>query len=113
MVPVVALLTGLTFGALAMTVAALVPNIDNFNYYITLFLTPMFVTSGVFYPVDALPAFAKVIAWFTPLYHATRLLRGLVLGGLTAPWQDAAWLVTAALVTAPWPILLMRRRLVH
>jgi lipooligosaccharide transport system permease protein len=114
LVPGVALLTGLVFGALAMTVAALVPNIDNFNYYITLCLTPMFVFSGVFYPVDTLPAFARAIAWCTPLYHAVRLCRALVLGPSAAGLAgDALWLAAAAALLLPWPIVLMRRRLIQ
>lgn len=113
LVPLVALLAGLVFGALGMIVAALAPNIDNFNYYITLFLTPMFVFSGVFYPISSLPGFARVIAWFLPLTHAVRLMRGLVLGGLVDPWADVLWLVVAAAVAVPWPIVFMRRRLIQ
>jgi lipooligosaccharide transport system permease protein len=111
LVPPVALLGGLIFGALGMTVAAVVPNIDNFNYYITLFLTPMFVFSGVFYPLQGLPAYAQVAARWTPLYHQVNLLRALTLGGMPR-WSDAVWLIVAAAVTCPWPIVLMRRRLI-
>lgn len=113
LVPVAALLTGLVFGALAMIVAALVPNIDNFNYYITLFLTPMFVFSGVFYPVSALPAFARTIAWFTPLYHTARLCRGLMLGGQGPLLGDFVWLAVVAALVVPWPVVLMRKRLIE
>jgi lipooligosaccharide transport system permease protein len=98
LVPVVTLLTGMVFGALGMIVSALIPNIDNFNSRITLFLTPMSVFAGVFYPVDTLPRFAQAIAWFTPLYHTVRLCRGFVLGGAggAALVPDALWLVVAA-----------------
>ena len=115
LVPVVTALTGFVFGALGMIVSALVPNIDNFNYYITLFLTPMFVFAGVFYPVSTLPAFARDIAWFTPLYHTVELCRGLVLGGASAGTLagDFAWLLIAAVVLFPIPIVLMRKRLIQ
>jgi lipooligosaccharide transport system permease protein len=113
LVPVVALLAGILFAALAMTVAALVANIDTFNYYITLFLTPMFVFSGVFYPLSSLPPFARGIAWFMPLYHVVRLMRGLMLGGLTAPWADVLWLVVAAALACPWPVWLLHRKLIR
>jgi len=115
LVPIVALLTGLIFGALGMIVAALVPNIDNFNYYMTLFLTPMFVFAGVFYPITTLPRFAQDIAWFTPLYHTVRLCRGFVLGGASgaALLPDAIWLVVVAALLFPIPIILMRKRLIQ
>jgi lipooligosaccharide transport system permease protein len=115
LVPVATALTGFVFGALGMIVSALVPNIDNFNYYITLFLTPMFVFSGVFYPVATLPRFAQDIAWFTPLYHTVDLCRGLVLGGITgaAAAADFLWLLIVALLLFPVPVLLMRKRLIQ
>jgi lipooligosaccharide transport system permease protein len=116
LVPGVALLAGLVFGALGMTVAALAPNIDNFNYYITLFLTPMFVFSGVFYPIASLPAFARAVAWFLPLTHAVALMRGLMLRGPHPgfhPWADVLWLLAAAAAAAPWPVVFMRRRLIR
>ena len=34
---------------------ALASNYDFFNYYFVLVITPMFIVSGVFYPVDTLP----------------------------------------------------------
>lgn len=112
LVPVAALLTGLVFAGLATTVSALIPNIDNFSYYITLALTPMFVFSGVFYPLNSLPPLVQAIAWWTPLFHAVQVMRGLVLGR-PAPWSDALWLLAAAALTTPWPLPLMRRRLIQ
>jgi lipooligosaccharide transport system permease protein len=111
-VPAVGLLAGLAFGALAMTVAALIPNIDHFNYYITLALTPMFVFGGVFYPVESLPPLARAVAWFMPLYHTAHLMRWLVLGGGAPPWSDVLWLLGLAALAAPWPVAFMRRRLI-
>ncbi len=113
LIPVAAMLIGLLFAAAAMTVAALVKNIDTFNYYITLVLTPMFVFSGIFFPVDTLPVYARTVAWFTPLMHAVRLTRELVLGRPVHVWADLAWLAVVTVLLAPWPFLLMRRKLVR
>jgi lipooligosaccharide transport system permease protein len=112
LVPVAALLVGLLFGAAALIIAAVVPNIDSFNYYITLGLTPMFVFSGIFFPVESLPALARGIAWLTPLMHGVRLMRGLVLGRPESVVADLLWLSVATLLLLPWPILLFRRKLV-
>lgn len=113
LVPAVAFLSGLLFAAVALTIAALVRNIDNFNYYITLGLTPMFVFSGIFFPIDSLPGYAQNVAWLTPLMHAVRLCRSLVLGRLDHALADLAWLGTVTAVLLPWPVLLMRRKLIR
>jgi lipooligosaccharide transport system permease protein len=112
LVPVAIALIGLAFAAAGMIIAAIVPSIDSFNYYITLVLTPMFVFSGIFFPLDSLPGYAQSIAWFTPLMHAVRLVRGLVLGQVAYVWGDVAWLAVLTLLLLPWPFLLMRRKLI-
>lgn len=112
LVPVAAALIGALFAAAGMIIASIVPNIDNFNYYVTLVLTPMFIFSGIFFPVESLPPFAQTIAWFTPLMHAVRLMRSLVLGQTVHLWADALWLAVLALLLLPWPVLLMRRKLI-
>jgi lipooligosaccharide transport system permease protein len=74
---------GLCFAGPAMFMAALAPSYDFFNYYVTLLITPMFIFSGVFYPIATLPAFARFIVQLLPLSHAIALVRPLVAG--TAP----------------------------
>lgn len=112
LVPVILGLVGLLFGALAMIVTGIITNIDGFNYYVTLFLTPLFVFSEVFYPLDRLPALAQSIAWFTPLLHAVRSIRSIVLGGGLL-WSELVWLVVFTVLVLPWPLLLMRRKLIE
>jgi lipooligosaccharide transport system permease protein len=73
-------LIGLAFGALALIATALSPSYDFFMYYFTLFVTPMGMLCGVFYPIDALPAALQTVSWVLPLTHATELVRPLVLG---------------------------------
>jgi len=75
-------LIGLTFGALALIATALSPSYDFFMYYFTLFVTPMGMLCGVFYPIDALPAPLQAVSWVLPLTHATELVRPLVLGAV-------------------------------
>ncbi|HEX8767092.1 MAG TPA: ABC transporter permease [Jatrophihabitans sp.] len=43
---------------------------------------PMFLFSGVFYPVSALPDWGRTLAWLSPLWHATELARWASLGSL-------------------------------
>lgn len=77
-------LIGLTFAALGLTVTALAPNFDFFMYYFTLFITPMILLSGVFFPFEQLPGIIQAIARMLPLHHAVELVRPLLLGRVPA-----------------------------
>lgn len=111
-VPFVAFLLGLVFAGLAMAVAAVAPHIEGINYFITMFMTPLFIFSGIFFPLTVLPPWAATVAWFTPLLHGVNLMRDLVLWNRGA-LADALWLAVVALLLAPAAIMLMRRKLVH
>lgn len=73
-------LVGLCFAGPSIFVSSLAPSFDFFNYYVTLLITPMFIFSGVFYPIGTLPEFAQVIVQVLPLSHAVALVRPLVAG---------------------------------
>jgi len=93
LLPVI-MLTGLCFAGLGLAVNALAPNYDFFMYYFTLFITPMVLLGGVFYPPDALPAWLAGFAAWLPLTHAIELARPLVLGRLPdAPLWHASVLL--------------------
>src|SRR5436190_650920 len=96
-----------------LTFTAVVGKIDYYSYYYTLFITPMFLFSGLFYPLTRLPDWVHVAAWFTPLYHLVNLTRGLALGpDLGDVAGNALWLIVLIAVLFPIPVRAMRRRLV-
>lgn len=103
-------LTGLCFAALGLIMTALAPSYDFFMYYFTLFITPMVLLCGVFFPVEQLPPLVQAIANWLPLSHAVQLVRPLVFGELPAsPFLHigALLLTTAA---AFWLALTLARR---
>ena len=79
-VPLVLFLVGLCFSGMGLVMPAFAPGYDFFNYYVTLVLTPMFILSGVFYPVTSLPEALQIIVQILPLAHAVELIRPLVAG---------------------------------
>jgi lipooligosaccharide transport system permease protein len=106
-------LGGACFGMLGLTFTSLIKTMDWYSFYYTLFITPLFLFSGIFYPLDRLPDWVHVVAWFTPLYHLVKITRGLALDpDLLSVLGNAAWLavLTAALFVVP--VGAMRRRLV-
>ena len=78
--PAVALLIGVVFGAMGMVVASRAKAYDFFTYYFTLVITVMYLFSGVFFPIESLPAWARVIAWGMPLTHAVTIVRACMRG---------------------------------
>jgi lipooligosaccharide transport system permease protein len=77
--PVIVLI-GLAFAALGLVVNALASGYDYFAYYMTLFLTPMIMLSGVFFPTEQMPAAVQGAAKALPLYHGVALVRPLLSG---------------------------------
>jgi lipooligosaccharide transport system permease protein len=73
-------LIGLCMGAFGLVMNALAPGYDFFTYFFTLFLTPMLLLSGVYFPVDQLPAWLHALSSALPLKHAIDLARPLMLG---------------------------------
>jgi lipooligosaccharide transport system permease protein len=53
--PVAIVLIGLLFSVIGLAFTAVIPLIDFYTYYWTLFITPMFLFSGIFFPLDRLP----------------------------------------------------------
>ena len=106
-------LGGACFATMGMTFTTLVARVDLYSYYYTLLITPMFLFSGIFYPLDRLPEWTHVVAWFTPLYHLVEIARGLILGPeLLGVLGNAVWLVVLMAVLFVLPVRAMRRRLV-
>jgi lipooligosaccharide transport system permease protein len=73
-------LVGLAFGAFGLVMTSLAPSYDFFTYFFTLVLTPMLLLSGVFFPVDQLPAALQAVSNLLPLKHAIDLARPLLMG---------------------------------
>ena len=81
-----AIVTGLAFAAPIMAYAATLKNSSNFNVLYRFGITPMFLFSGVFFPVAHLPEWLRRVAWFTPLFHGVELVRGLTLDAVPSAW---------------------------
>lgn len=111
LIPVLISILSISISSLAMFFTAKAPSYDFFAYYFTLIIAPMFLFSGIFFPLENFPAWIRVIAWFTPLTHFVDLARDLVLGGIN--WYiivDLLWLVIFTLVILTLAIRGVRKR---
>ncbi|HKO87001.1 MAG TPA: ABC transporter permease [Burkholderiales bacterium] len=105
-------LLGFVFAALALTMTALAPSYDFFMYYFTLFITPMAMLCGVFYPIDSLPQTVQWAVHLLPLTHATQLVRPLLFGEMPQNiLLHLAALLVYAVVGVYVALLLFKRRL--
>lgn len=76
----VAVLTGMAFAALTYAMAARTESDQAFNLLLRFVVLPLFLFSGVFFPLDQLPAPLRAVAWVTPLWHGVDACRSLALG---------------------------------
>jgi len=101
------------FATLGLTYTSLLKSIEQVNFYFTLFITPLFLFSGVFYPIDNLPHIVRTIAFLSPLYHLVEIIRPLVLGRLDfGVLIHLVWIGTFVLIFTALPVNLLRKRLV-
>jgi len=109
----VLVVSGLIFSQISVIFTAIIPGIDSYNYFYTLFMTPMFLFSGIFFPLDNLPPLVTKIAFFTPLYHLVNICRGLASGNMALCTWDTVWLLAVVLMLFPYPFRLMRKRIIE
>ena len=106
-------LGGMAFGAIGMYFTSIVAHIDIFNLPIFLFITPMFLFSGTFFPLETLPAWAQQLSYVFPLTHLVSLVRALAFGVIEPSLAlNVLYLVIFTLVFFPWSLVKMQKRLI-
>ncbi len=75
-----AVLTGLAFATPIMAFTATQRTPDRFATLFRFGVTPLFLFSGTFFPIESLPSFLQPVAWLSPLWHGVELCRELMLG---------------------------------
>ena len=77
-------------------------------------VVPMFLFSGVFFPISQLPGWLQPVAQVTPLWHGVELARRLALGESASGWPalaHVAWLVALLAVGLALSVRNFTRRL--
>jgi lipooligosaccharide transport system permease protein len=107
-------LAGIAFGSVGMFFTGIIPSIDAFNLPIFLFVTPMFLFSGTFFPITNLPGWAQELALIFPLTQLVNATRYLCLGliGKELLWA-VFYLTVFSCVFFPLALVTMRRRLIR
>jgi lipooligosaccharide transport system permease protein len=106
-------LTGLLFASIGIAFSLRIQTIDLYSFYFTLFLTPLFLFSDVFFPLkERLTGNWLWVAEALPLLHPVRLARSAFTGGagLAALW-DVAYCLIVSLLLLVWARRAVRARL--
>jgi lipooligosaccharide transport system permease protein len=83
------------------------------NLPVFLAVTPMFLFSGTFFPVEGLPAWGRVIANISPLTHVVSVARASSLGVLSAAQLPGIiYILAVGAGLFVLSVFLMKRRLV-
>jgi lipooligosaccharide transport system permease protein len=113
----IAVLTGMSFAAPIAAFSATQRTPARFNVIFRFIITPLFLFSGVFFPIDTLPTFLHAVVWLSPLWHGVVLSRALVLGvPEMAPalvFVHLSILVAFVAVGTVAAVILIERRLVR
>ncbi|MDP2795887.1 MAG: ABC transporter permease, partial [Methanoregula sp.] len=109
-----AFLGGLMFAGIAMCFTAITPGIDTLNYPSFLFITPMALFSGTFFPLTLLPVILQYIALaLLPLTHIVAIMRMFTLPAFS--WTillHLAWIAAVTIIFCVISIKLMKKRLI-
>jgi len=110
-----AILTGISFAMPMAAWTATQQNEKSFSVIFRFIITPLFLFSGTFFPVEQLPPFLQTLAWFTPLFHGVALTRALAIGQPIDPLillLHATVLIVITVVSTAIAQRTFRRRLV-
>lgn len=114
LLPIPLALMVMGFSIMSMIWTSIAPNYDSFGYFFTIFISPMFLFSGVFFPVESLPAGIRFLPRLTPLYHAVEVIRPMVLGTVSrAVLDNLAWLAVFLVLTIRLPLVMVKNRLIQ
>ena len=105
-------LSGLMFSSIALFFTSVAPAVYSFNYYFTLFITPMFFFSGVFFPLSSFHEIVQNLSWILPLTPVVHLTRALFGGELQSNLLLAlALIIVFTVLFFSISLFTMRRRL--
>lgn len=82
LIPLVIFLNGVMFSSLSLLITSFSPSYDFFSYYFTIAIATMFLFSGVFYPVSALPHQVVYFVHLMPLYYMVKTTRMIAEGDI-------------------------------
>lgn len=73
-------IAGFTFSACGLAATAHARNWEFISYFMTFWVTPNFMFSGVFFSIDRFPSYVQALSWLLPTTHVISVIRPLTSG---------------------------------
>jgi lipooligosaccharide transport system permease protein len=103
-----AIVVAASFSSMALCGCSYVRRREDFEMVMGLVVMPMFLFSGIFFPVTQLPLAVQWVFQAVPLYHAVELLRALTSGAVTI---SIAWHLAYLVASGALAFVVAMRRL--
>jgi len=117
LIPVVGFFASMAFAGLSFIVTSVVSNMNHFQFYFTIGLTPVAFFSGMMFPVQELPRGLEEIACATPMFHIIETFRLVTTGtghvSVTWVWVCPIAIVVLAFGLGALGVMRMGRRLLR
>ena len=95
---VVLALAGFTFAACGLAATAHARNWEFISYFMTFWVTPNFIFTGVFFSIDRFPTYIEVLSWLLPTTHVISVIRPLSAGQQLHPGMAILHLLVLTLL---------------
>ena len=108
-----AMLVGMAMAAATTAFTVRLEELAGIPMFLRFVVIPMFLFSGVFFPISQLPGWLQPVAFATPVFHGVELARGIALGVEPAVvwWVSVLYLVAWIVVGSILIVAPMRKRL--
>ncbi|MEN2998444.1 MAG: ABC transporter permease [Brevinematia bacterium] len=100
---------GLCLSALGLLLTAVAPNINFFDYFFYVYISPITLLSGTFFPLDVFPSvFENIVFLVSPLYHGLNLFRSESINVV-----NIVYLLTFSVVVIALGVKMLNKRLIE
>ncbi|MCF7791832.1 MAG: ABC transporter permease [Victivallales bacterium] len=114
LIPAVGFIVGVMVSPLSLLFTSFVKTINTLNFFLTGLITPMFMFSGIIFPVSNLPAWIQWIIEVFPLVHAVNLVHALSAGSFkTRLIFDIIYCIAFTAVVSYIAIKRMEKRIMY
>ena len=111
---VTAFMVGIIFASLALILVSKAGSLGTLNNFFTVFVTPMFFFSGIFFPLTQMPQAIRLSVAWLPLTQAATVTRHLTTGQLGLnTLSSLIGLFVWITITVPIAVIMMRRRIIQ
>lgn len=106
-------LGGIVFSSIGMVFTSFTKSIEQFNFPVFLLMTPMFLFSGVFFPISILPMWGQKVAYIFPLTYLVAAMREIEVNRIDISFLwSISILVVISMVFFVLSIKMMKKRLI-